>query len=393
MLANFFNSAELNGSYQLSFSYRANEAYTRGLNARAKCNFPVYPIHFPELNELWRTQGVAANRAARVMAVIARQVLLYPLFFCEVLTLFLLFKKIRPDILHVNNGGYPAALSARAAVVAGRLAGVGHILMVVNNLAVPYGRPSRWMDYPLDRVVAGAVDVFITGSSAGSARLGDVLGLHPSKKRVIHNGIRVRAGSETVEETRARLDLRGFSGVVFGVVALLEPRKGHRVFLEAVAALPGQASLAARVRFLIEGHGPLRGELEALAVYLGISRLVRFVGDESNIVDFMNCLDVLVLPSVRDEDFPNVILEAMALGKPVIASRLAGTPEQVHADVNGLLVEPGNPAQLSEAIAKLAGNPSLCQSMGMASRQRFDENFSDDIALKNYGKLYSSLLN
>ena len=393
MLANFFNSSEINGSYQLSFSYRANEAYRRGLEARAVCDFAVYPLRFPELGGLWKTQKRLTNRASVFMTAIARQVLHYPLFLYEVIVLFLLLRKVSPDILHINNGGYPAALSARAAAVAGKWAGVGRILMVVNNLAVPYDRPSRWLDFPLDRLVANAVDVFITGSSAASARLTDVLNLPSSKRLAIHNGIRVRAGSETVGETRDRLGLTCFPGVVFGVVALLEPRKGHRVLLDAVAMLHQSQSLTTQVRFLIEGHGPLRDELEAFATHLGVTQLVKFIGDEDNVVNFMNCLDVLVLPSIRDEDFPNVILEAMALGKPVIASRLAGIPEQVSMDVNGFLVEPGNARELSDAIGKLTANPSVRQTMGRASSQRFNDHFSSDIALKNYNKLYSSLLN
>ncbi len=393
MLANFFNSSELNSSYKLSFSYRANEAYRRGLKARAVCDFAVYPLRFPELGGLWKTQKILTNRASMILTAIARQVVHYPLFFYEVIVLYLLLRKVSPDILHINNGGYPAALSARAAAVAGKWAGVGRILMVVNNLAVPYDRPSRWLDFPLDRLVANAVDVFITGSSAASARLGDVLNLPSLKLLAIHNGIRVRAGSESVGETRDRLGLTGFPGVVFGVVALLEPRKGHRVLLDAVALLHQSQSLTTQVRFLIEGHGPLRDELEAFAAHLGVTQLVKFIGDEDNVVDFMNCLDVLVLPSIRDEDFPNVILEAMALGKPVIASQLAGIPEQVSMDINGFLVEPGNARELSDAIGKLAANPIVRQTMGRASSQRFKDHFSSDIALKNYNKLYLSLLN
>ena len=86
-----------------------------------------------------------------------------------------------PDVLHINNGGYPAALSARAAAIAGRLAGVDKIIMVVNNMAVDYHRLSRRFDYPFDRLVVRSVDRFITGSEAASRRLSAVLWLRSKR--------------------------------------------------------------------------------------------------------------------------------------------------------------------------------------------------------------------
>jgi glycosyltransferase involved in cell wall biosynthesis len=106
----------------------------------------------------------------------------------------------------------------------------------------------------------------------------------------------------------------------------------------------------------------------------------------------MTALDVLILPSVQDEDFPNVILEAMSLAKPVIASRLAGTPEQVIEGVTGLLVGPRNVAQLGEAILQLIDNTSTRSSMGYAGLRRFNSYFTSQIALDNYSNLYTALI-
>ena len=106
----------------------------------------------------------------------------------------------------------------------------------------------------------------------------------------------------------------------------------------------------------------------------------------------MSALDVLILPSVQDEDFPNVISEAMALGKPVIASRLAGTPEQVLDGDTGLLVDPYDVQQLAGAILQLASNPNLRESMGLAALQRFGNHFTSQIALSNYAKLYAEII-
>jgi glycosyltransferase involved in cell wall biosynthesis len=98
------------------------------------------------------------------------------------------------------------------------------------------------------------------------------------------------------------------------------------------------------------------------------------------------------LPSIQDEDFPNVILEAMALGKPVIASRLAGTPEQVVEGVTGLLVAPRNVTQLAAAICQLIDQAGMRSSMGRAALVRFNVNFTSQIALENYYNLYIKLI-
>ena len=145
-----------------------------------------------------------------------------------------LFNKINPDILHINNGGYPGALSARAAVIAGRLAGVPNVVMVVNNLAFDYKNFLRLPDYLVDRKISNLVDLFITGSKVSAKRLQLVLKTHDDKIRTLHNCSADRLSDEKANETLNRLGLGGFNGVIFGVVALLIPRKGHQVLFDSI---------------------------------------------------------------------------------------------------------------------------------------------------------------
>jgi glycosyltransferase involved in cell wall biosynthesis len=99
----------------------------------------------------------------------------------------------------------------------------------------------------------------------------------------------------------------------------------------------------------------------------------------------------LILPSIQDEDFPNVILEAMALGKPVIASRLAGTSEQIINGVTGLLVKPRDVKQLGKAICYFIDNQNILPIMGRAASNQFSRHFTDQTALFNYSKMYIKL--
>ena len=393
MLTNFFNSECFRKSHLVSFSYVQSVQYTMGFQRRVNKPLPVYPVSFLVLKDYRELPEFMPLLSRKLLMAILRLLFYFPITIYQIIVLFKLLKKIKPDILHVNNGGYPAARSALAATIAGKLAGVPKVVMVVNNMAVDYDNYSRLLDYPIDRLVVRCTDVFITGSQAASVRLKKVLKLPDQKVCTIHNGIDLRNSTATVNETRQRLGLANFEGTVFGVVALLIPRKGHQVLLDAVLKLVSDKKLLGdEFKILIEGDGHLRNDLVNFVVTNNLTSYVTFVGNEINVVNFMAALDVLILPSVADEDFPNVILEAMALGKPVIASRLAGTPEQVEEAVTGFLVETRNIFQLADAIFNLVHNASLRGEMGRAALTRFNNNFTSQVALGFYSHLYKTLI-
>ena len=394
MLTNFFNSEEIRMEYTISFSYRNSIQYTQGFEQRLKCKIPVYPIKFPYLPDSSQLPIILPFFARRLIMFLLRFTLNGPFFTYEVFILYRLFKKIKPDIVHINNGGYPAALSARAAAFAAQLGNVPTVIMVVNNLAIDYNRLSRWFDYPIDRLVARSVNLFITGSKAAAEQLRFVLDLSMDRVKSIHNGIHLRNTTSSLSDTRKRLAVNDFDGILFGVVALLDPRKGHQVLLEAILELVTHSSITKNnFHVLIEGEGPLRYELTDFVVSHQLDDFVTFVGHEENIFDFMSILDVLILPSIQNEDFPNMILEAMALGKPVIASRIAGTPEQVMEGVTGLLVEPRNVSQLANALNLLKENKNLRCTMGTAALSYFNTHFTSKIAVRSYMDIYQQQLN
>ena len=393
MLANFFNSEVFRQTHNVSFSYAHSELYEQGLKRRVRKGLTIHPLNFPVFSDSRKLPNWMPLLCRRIFMVGLRLTFQLPLLIYQVSVLYVLLKKVRPNILHINNGGYPAARSALAAAIAGKCASVPKVIMVVNNMADDYRHYSRWIDFPIDRLVVRCVNVFITGSQAAGARLQTVLKLPDHQVRTIHNGIALRNLTCTVAATRQRLELGDFRGVVFGVVALLTPSKGHQVLLDAVLKLVTDKKLLGHeFKVLIEGDGPLLEALVGFVIINNLTSWVTFVGDEANVFDFMSALDVLILPSVQDEDLPNVISEAMALGKPVIASRLAGTPEQVVEGVTGLLVEPRNVTQLATAIFQLVDNVSMRSSMSRAALERFDTHFTSPIALNNYSNLYAKLI-
>lgn len=392
MLANFFNSNTMQQRFDISFSYRQTSLYNKGLKARLHSPIHQFPLRFPDLTDLDLLPAALPMLMRRIILALLRLMLNWPLLAWQVLVITLLLRRLRPDLLHINNGGYPAALSARAAALAGRLAGVPCVLMVVNNMAVDYRPYYRWLDYPVDRLVRRAVNCFVTGSQAAGHQLARVLQLAPQRQVAIHNGIALRPLQAKREATRHRLGLAPYT-VAIGVVALLIPRKGHKVLLKALAQLIQDTDLeVGSLMVLLEGHGPLESNLRALVQELGLSPWVSFVGVEEQVIDFMDAMDVMALPSVQDEDFPNVVLEAMALGKPVIASRLAGTPEQVQDGKTGILFEPGDSYALAKALLHLVRDSHGRACMGEAAKTRFSSLFTVETSIQKYVEMYYEII-
>ncbi len=327
----------------------------------------------------------------RVLMFFIRLLCTFPLLAYEVWLMRRILLREMPTILHVNSGGYPAALSTRAAVIAAKLARVPSILMVVNNLAINYSRPSRWIDYPIDRLVARCTSTFVTASASASEQLRRVLRLEEGKCMSLHNGITLRARTESRSETRARLGLEKYEGVVFGVVAILRKNKGHHILLNALRHLIiSDTEIGSKIKILIEGDGPLSDNLKKFVIQHNLSDHCIFVGEEENVMDFIAALDVLILPSIGDEDFPNVILEAMGLGVPVIASRIAGVPEQVIDGTNGYVVSPFDVEELANAMKILTADSATREKMRDAGLSRFRECFTADVAVARYAALYQS---
>jgi len=384
MLANFFNSSEFRNLYNISFSYRKTAAYEKGLNSRLKKELDAMPL---PLVDYWsfrnRIRKIFFRPISGFLEILFLVFLVRYVFFAfnaTVLVFALSKKKI--DLLFINAGGYPAAYSCLAAVLSGRLVGVKKIIYVVNNVAVGYSKPSRWWDYPLDRMVAKNVDLFITGSKYAGEKLMSVLNLSPNKWANIPNGINPRFVTESRTEFFNRLGIDS-SRLIFSSISVLEKRKGHIYFLKAVKLLleSGFKNLPVVV---IEGSGPLLNELKEYADLSGISDFVRFIGCEKEIFNLINYSDALLLMSTQDEDFPNIVLEGMSAGKPVIASRFAGISEQIEHMISGVLVEPGNIEEIAQYILMLSENEKLRFKLGESARKRFKENFTSEIALKRY---------
>jgi glycosyltransferase involved in cell wall biosynthesis len=141
---------------------------------------------------------------------------------------------------------------------------------------------------------------------------------------------------------------------------------------------------------VVAGDGPCRAELERVAAGLGQRDHVRLLGNRDDIPTVMSALDVFVLPSIA-EGISNTILEAMATGLPVVATRVGGNPELVEEGVGGALVPRSDPGALAAAIAAYTGDAELRRRHGQASRQRAIGHFSLERMAQAYANLYTAL--
>jgi glycosyltransferase involved in cell wall biosynthesis len=147
-------------------------------------------------------------------------------------------------------------------------------------------------------------------------------------------------------------------------IANLRAEKGHDVLIDALAIRPDLGA----IQLDFAGDGPCRSALEQRARDRGVADRVHFLGERHDIQSLLRTADFSILPS-RTEAFPNSVLEAMAAGLPVIASRTGGICELIEPDVTGLLVTPGDPADLSRAIARIAADPDAALRLGAAARR------------------------
>lgn len=213
------------------------------------------------------------------------------------------------------------------------------------------------------------IDIIITPSGFARDRLVEC-GFDRDRVRVVHNFI-----NTTVYEPRY-----GGEGVIYFGRLVVE--KGLDSLVRAAKALP-------RAQVILAGDGPERARLEALARELGVKSgegNVEFLGyvERSRLHRIVSETMCVAMPSIWYENFPYTVLEAFALGKPVIASKIGGLPEMVSDGETGLLFEPGSEQGLREALSRLLENPDLAAEMGRKARQRVEREFDSET---HYGRI------
>lgn len=264
--------------------------------------------------------------------------------------LFRLVKKLRPDLVHVY--GFYAGMMARFIA---RLAGIKVIVGIVG--AGHFGRWRCW----LERWTAPLVDLYVANSYRGGEKLLEIIGeKRGNRVVVVQNGV-------PLEFPPPGVPMKGEECVVIGSLGNLRPEKGYGTMLAALQKLV--EDFKGSFIYLVGGEGKLRSQLEKQAAVPGLEGKVKFLGLIEDTWSFLHYLDLFVLPSYS-EGLPNALLEAMAAGRCVVATRVGGVPEIIESGVHGILVEAGDTARLTEAIRELMLAPERRRMMGERAGER-----------------------
>jgi glycosyltransferase involved in cell wall biosynthesis len=277
------------------------------------------------------------------------------------------------DVLHTHNFA-PLIYGSLAA----RLCGIGTVNTRHGRAALKTS-PLIWA--LTDRVVAVSEDArreLVTHNR-----------IRADKVRVIVNAIDLTGYKVTAPLSSERRREFGIpAGVpVCGIVGRLSPEKDHRTLLLALDALRKSGSPA---HLVIVGGGPLEGELKALVQSLGLGERVHFLGFRSDVAELLPMFDLFVLSSTQ-EGISLTLIEAMAAGLPIVATRVGGNPEVVIDGETGLLVEAGQPAALAVALGSLLGDSEARTRMGRRGREVAMRMFDIERLIDEYHAIYAEI--
>jgi sugar transferase (PEP-CTERM/EpsH1 system associated) len=289
-----------------------------------------------------------------------------------------LFRRLKPDIVHTRNW------TCIDGIVAARLAGVPIVIHGEHGREATDPEGRNVGRRRIRRLLAPLVTQFVTVSEDLARWLVKEVRIPARKVCTIYNGVDTRRfSSEGRDFARRALGIPDRS-VAIGTVGRLDPVKDHVGLVRALAHM----SADRQALLYIVGDGPCRSEVEAAVRSLGLSQRVRLLGDRQDVPEILPGFDIFVLPSLG-EGMSNTILEAMATGLPVVATRVGGNPELVVHAVTGLLVEPRSPDSLITALSRYVEDADLRVAHGRAARHRAEAEFGLRRMLSAYDELYS----
>lgn len=242
-----------------------------------------------------------------------------------------------------------------------------------------------------DRFLAGLCSKLIVVSNAVRERFNWLLKKHSAKVMVIHNGVDLKEFNPELsgDDTRKEFNLSPEIPVA-GVVGNLIPWKGQEYFIRAAAEVIKNVSDA---RFFVVGDGECRKNLEGLTEKLGLTGKAIFTGRRSDIPRVMAGMDVVVHSSISPEPFARVIIEGMAMGKPVVAMNEGGVPEAIEDGISGILIPPKNSSLMAQAIVGLFNDREKAREIGLAARKNVEEKFGIKENVKKTEEVYLQILN
>ncbi|MEQ9620234.1 MAG: glycosyltransferase [Deltaproteobacteria bacterium] len=290
-----------------------------------------------------------------------------------------LIRKLRVLNATVFHAQMPWYLSCSFGVLCAFLARVPAIV-ATQHLYIEIS-PNRL--YILQKLVSMIVDRYIAVSDGVAGKLSRLI-FSPNKIRVVKNGISVEDFHSTRSNTLRDLLKKNKHMPIVLTVARLDKQKGHEYLLEAASMVPDAV-------FVLVGDGPERERLETYVNETSLDDRVVFLGHRQDIREILSGCDLFVLPSLY-EGLPLSILEAMAAGRPVIASDINGTDEIIIDGKTGILVPPADPRAIAEAIRRILSDPSLARNLADSGKKRAHSEFSSKKMVEGVTRVYDDII-
>ncbi|MGE6353878.1 glycosyltransferase [Flavobacterium sp. NPDC079362] len=385
LMAFLLKNEVLKQNYTLLYSYRTHKEYEVGLkneniSTRAN-NFPLflmsnntlfYKINCLSISKYWKG-------AIKVPFFLAQKFRIY--FLWNLLTFIYLLIKTKPDLIHVNNGGYPGAITCNTLVVANFLTIRTKVIYQVNNQALSC---NSYFERIYDNFIHKNVNCFINASLRAKQQLVEKRNFDSNKVFLVDNCVPLPKVKMNREHVFKELNIP-LNSFLIVEVAFLSERKGQKFLIDALNSLYKKQLISAeKVYCAFIGNGEQEAFLRNYINELGLSSSVFLLGYRTNSEDFIAACDLFVLPSIRDEDMPLVVLSALGYGKPIISTDFAGISQVIKTNVNGVLIE--NKLEtftnsLANEVYRLYIDSALRKELGTSAKKTY-VNFSP----KAYGE-------
>jgi glycosyltransferase involved in cell wall biosynthesis len=298
-----------------------------------------------------------------------------------------ILRRHKIDLVHTHSS--KAGIIGR---VAGRIAGVPAIVHTIHGWSFnDYQRPLERKFYiGLERLTAKFTDRLIVVSATDIDKgLEEGIG-RPEQYQMVRCGIEIDKFQYTRINIRKKREELGIlsGGPLIGMIACFKPQKAPLDFIRAAGIVNRQFP---RANFLLVGDGILRPQIESWIAQMNLNSQVILSGWREDIPEILASIDMLVLSSLW-EGLPRVFLQAMAAGKPIVATAVDGAREVILDGVNGYLVPPRQPEKLAEKIMELLTHPRRAKKMGMQGRKLLNSSFDIDHMVRKLEEIYLYLL-
>jgi glycosyltransferase involved in cell wall biosynthesis len=389
-IINLMNYMAEQSGVEVFFAYRYFKTYQMGVNRDLSEKVRAIPLSLlSNITIFHRFNQAVSNRLLtsiiKLPFWILQKIGIYALYDYWVLRKTIV--RIKPQMIHVNNGGYPASFICQAAIFAAKRSGVNKIVYHINN---PAERQGILLEKLIDSKINQYTNYFITASREACVSLSQNRLFDAHKLVQIYNTIENRTIVKSKEDICKLYNIES-NKFILCEVAFLSQRKGQLYILKALSKVKDlYPDIYSQLILFLVGDGEDYHKLVNYCELNGLKNVI-FTGYQINYVDYIACSDLFILPSIGHEDMPLVILSAMKLGKPIIATEVAGIVEEIENLKSGILLNIEKLDNLYLEIVKLFRDRDLRLYYAENAMKRFNEHFSPANVYAQIKALYAKL--